>query len=344
MRPALLLIALSLAARLNAADSVLAITSQQLDYYLLQAFYSSTPAQRQSLNHIGIQGQANRNGFLVTAVLENYPAHAAGLNRGDIIVSSNGEPFHEVYSFNPDAQSATTIEPVNRSFSIEVIRDQQSFEVDISPVYENLFDSYRSATLASIQEFSAGNKIIGYVHFWALSRATSDLIAYQELLRTLTNTDGIILDLRNSFGFLDEGQFALFQSNDPQLRITAPAQWLEDWQQSSTRLNLEPYRKPIAVLTNSLTRGAAEILAYELSKPERIETLGDRSAGMIGDFAKAGPRDDLNYRPAMETQIDGFLFEGTGLTPEVEVSYPFTENRRDDPQFEAAVNLLLGII
>ncbi|MCG8416026.1 MAG: S41 family peptidase [Pseudomonadales bacterium] len=344
MRPALLLIALSLACKLIAAESSLNVTAQQLDYYLLQAFYSSTPAQRLPLHHIGVQGQVTANGFLVTAVLENYPAHEAGLNRGDVIVSSNGEPFHEIYSFNPDAQHSATIDPINRSFTLEVIRDQQTFHVDITPVYENLFDSYRSATLASIQEFSAGNKIIGYVHFWALSRATNDLIAYQDLLQALVNTDGIILDLRNSFGFLDKHQFALFQNNDPQLQITAPAQWLEDWQQSSASLDVEPYRKPIAVLTNDYTRGAAEILAHELSRPDRVATLGTRSAGMIGDYSEVEPQGSFNYRPARETQIDGFIFEETGLTPEVEVSYPAAESRRDDPQFEAAVNLLLGII
>ena len=40
---------------------------------------------------IGIQGQKQEAGFLVTSVLEGYPAHRAGLNRGDIITSIDGQ-------------------------------------------------------------------------------------------------------------------------------------------------------------------------------------------------------------------------------------------------------------
>ncbi|MDP6417581.1 MAG: hypothetical protein QGG54_21510, partial [Gammaproteobacteria bacterium] len=56
-----------------------------LDFYLIQAFQARTSTERLPLNHIGVQVQESASGYLVTAVLEGYPAHGAGINRGDII-------------------------------------------------------------------------------------------------------------------------------------------------------------------------------------------------------------------------------------------------------------------
>jgi C-terminal processing protease CtpA/Prc len=76
------------------------LTPTDLDYYLVQAFAASTAEQRHQLNHIGIRVQANAQAYIVTAVLEGYPAHAAGIQRGDRLISVNKQPYHPVTSFN----------------------------------------------------------------------------------------------------------------------------------------------------------------------------------------------------------------------------------------------------
>ena len=85
-------------------------------------------------------------------------------------------------------------------------------------------------------------------------------------------------------------------------------------------------------------------MAYETSKLERIVSLGSATPGLIGSYEQAGDSGVLEYRPANSTRIHGQRFEGIGLQPENVLDWPLSETRRDDPQFEAAVTMLLGII
>ncbi|MCY4264362.1 MAG: S41 family peptidase [Gammaproteobacteria bacterium] len=347
----ILLTALASAAGL-ADESKPTLTSAQLDYYLVQSFHSPTARQRLPLNHIGIQGQQGTDGYVVSAVLEGYPAHSVGLTRGDVILSSDGETFHEVHSFNPSPQQMAIHQPRKQSFALKVRRGDQILSMKVMPVFENLFDSYRSASLSSLQQFSAGNKVIGYVRFWALSRATNDLFAYKDLLQSLAHTDGIVLDLRNSFGFVDQAHFRLFQSGAPQWQLFPTNNSLYGDQKYSAAMHIKPYRRPIVILINESTRSGAELLAYELGKSDRIETLGNKTAGYLGDFLPDSSIQQqvtdatitLYYHPAIQTRVDGLRFEGQGVQPELEINYPTGESRRDDPQFETALTVLLGII
>ena len=52
----------------------------------------------------------------------------------------------------------------------------------------------------------------------------------------------------------------------------------------------------------------------------------------------------MRYLPAREILIDGQKFEDTLLIPQIPVPFPFTQSGRSDPQFESAVDFLLGRI
>jgi len=326
----------SLAQNLSARQ----VNDQSLDFFLVQAFNSKDARSRLALNHIGIQGQNQEAGFLITSVLESYPAHRAGLDRGDLITSMDGQPFDPVSSFNRGA----AFEPELNSRVLSVLRNTDLFEVTVTPVFENLYDSFRSANSASLQQFSAGNKIIGYLHLWGLSRSSHDLILTQLLMQELAQCDGIILDLRDSYGFLDPEHLQVLLSNYAKIDITGASGWLTSITKTASSIASNPYRRPLAILINERTRGGPEILAYEASKLERIVSLGSVTPGRIGSYEQADDSGAFDYRPADSTRIDGQRFEGIGLQPESVLDWPLSETRRDDPQFEAAVTLLLGII
>ena len=323
------------------------ISPDSLDYYLLQAFHVADSQQRIELNHIGIQGRFQNMQFLVTAVPEGYPAHAAGIERGDVILSADGQAFHPIDSFNLERDAAGSFVPATSEHRLSVQRGNSTTEVSLRPVFENLFDSYRSATANSVLEFSAGNKIIGYVRFWALSRTTNDMINYQELIRSLDHCDGIIFDLRNSFGFLDSQHLDLvFNYKQEYFSVSEPASSEFNFALLSPTLDFANYRKPIALLLNEDTRGGPELFAYQLDKLERVVSLGGTSAGQIGTFEiqNGSSIEDIQYSPANNILIDDNVFEGIGIEPEIEVPFPYESTTRGDPQYDAAVNALLGII
>ncbi len=252
-----------------------------LDSYLYQAFSAPLHAQREALYHLGAQGRLQSGGYQLSAVLEGYPAHTAGLRRGDVIVSSNGNDFHPVVSFTSPA-----------SVRLTVNRNGEELELSLSPVRENLFDSYRQAVLHSVQQFSVGNKVIGYIRLWGLSRTSSDIITLRRLLGELQLTDGLILDLRDGFGFTGPEHLAMFRGN----------------------LGDDFYARPMALLINDRTRGGLQSLAQQLVDLERVISIGAATAGE------------------------------TALVPEVFVDHPIDQSIRSDPVYQAAVDVLLGVI
>lgn len=320
-----------------------ALSRDTLEYYLVQAFQAADAVQRMPLNHIGIEAQAAGDGFLVTAALEGYPAHQAGIERGDRILRIDGEPFHPVHSFNAGDSASEAYAPALATRRIEFERMGSALAADITPVFENLYDSYRSATLNSVQRFSLGNKTIGYLRLWGLTRNTADLFTLELLMHEFAGSDGLIVDLRNAYGYLSSvhldlftrasrGYFETSGDSSPHTEIA------EKFPISTAR----PFTKPIVVLINSGTRAGAELLAFELSKMSRITTLGENSLGRIGTYS-AGI-DGLNYIPADNALIDDSRFESTGVTPKQSIPFPFDQGGGNDPQFQASVDILLGII
>lgn len=346
--PALLLLALWIPnlAFSQAPDST-RLESDQLPYYLMQAFHADAAADRTPLNHIGVEIQSTTAGYLVTAVLEGYPAHLAGLNRGDIIQSVDGMPYQPIYSFNEASTGTGNFTENRAAHEVKWLRDDMMFGATLRPVYENLYDSYRSATLNSAQEFPSGNKLIGYVRLWGFSRSTNDLIWFRRLMQEFEDSDGLILDLRNSYGFLATHHLDLF--------FRTRSRFFESTGQFSAQVNLSPlptaksgdyYQHPVVVLINSETRGGAELLAYQLAKLDRVVTLGQASAAMIGDYIEVldSTPTALRYKPATETLIDAKVFEAVGVEPAQLVEYPYAQSGRGDPQYETAVLVLLGLI
>lgn len=323
------------------------LDASALDFYLIQAFQARTSTERLPLNHIGVQVQESVSGYLVTAVLEGYPAHDAGINRGDIIESVDDQSYHPVYSFNEPELAAEEFGADSLEHELVVRRGQNRMDLSLLPVFENLYDSYRTATLNSIQEFSVGNKVIGYIRLWGLSRNSNDLLSLSNIIAQLDHCDGLIIDLRNSFGYLDLQHLDLVFTDRSRYFDMAGASGSLTSLASSIGSNIDdPYRKPIAVLVNADTRGGPELFAYQLNKLGRVTTLGTASAGQLGDYRMESTDSTpvLHYQPANELLIDALPFEGRGLVPDTRVEYPYQQTTRGDPQYEAAVNALMGTI
>ena len=310
-----------------------------LEQLLVQSFHANINAKRVVLNHIGIEAVEVSNGYLVTAVLEGYPAHAVDIRRGDIIKKADGDPFHPIESFNSERDTNGNFLPEREEHILVLSRANDSMELSVIPVFENLYNSYRSATANSVLQFSAGNKTIGYIRFWALSRATADIINYRALLRELSGTDGIIFDFRNSLGFLDPQHLDLvFPTRDNYFTSALENKCYKRFAEISPASETTPYRKPIAVLLNRDTRGGTELFAYQLNKLQRVITLGEATRGEIGEYLF----EDLSN--GEEFYIDGQPFRDSAIIPEQLIPFPYENTERGDPQFDAAINALLGII
>jgi len=329
---------------LGAQDS---LTPADLAFYRLQAFSAAPGERRLPLNHIGIAGRAEDDGFRVSAVLDDYPAHRAGILRGDLLLSADGAPFHPVFAFNARERAPNGFEARRRGVDITLQRNGNRETVTVTPVFENLFDSYRSASIASVQQFPSGNKTVGYLRLWGLSRATADLLVYQQLLGELARSDGIILDLRDAGGYFSLQQLDLiYRGRADLLRSGAPPHWQTGIPDPGWPLTTEPYRNPVVILINDGTETGAELLAHQLGKRSNVIVVGSRSAGRLGHYRRVEGGDGplLVYEPATGIQFDGLEREGIGFAPERDVAYLRERQGRIDPQFQTAFDILMGVI
>ena len=287
-----------------------------LQGYFAQALTARNPIDRIALNHIGVQIQQQNGDYYIAAVLDGYPAQKAGLERGDIIRRVNGNNYHPIKAFNSLNSTANTEHNLyierSQEYRIEAERDGKIITVNCTPVYENLFDAYRSASEASVQQLPAGNKVIAYVHFWTLSKSTHDLLHFHNIMDRIAQSDGLVLDLRSSQGYLSlqhvDAFFPSRSSYNPKL-TSRFSQSAPDTHNTGSRHRY--YGKPIAVLHNQATRGEIEHLIQQLATLDRVVTIGTNTS-------------DLN------------------LPPQILIPYPLTQHSPSDPHFEAALSALLG--
>ncbi len=291
-----------------------------LDEWLAWTLTEKRVERHLALRHIGIAATRRDDRHFISAVLDGSPAFAAGLRRGEELLSVDGAPYQPIRSFNPTVSDAA---PRSR-FQLRIASGGSERDVSIVPVFANLFDSYRGAVAASARQFSMGNKVVGYVRLWGISRNANDLVSLRKVVAELGNTSSLMLDLRNAAGHLAAEHLALFMpENAAALAGGEPATAFSPEEGDGAQL-LHPhpglfpfapgdyYSNPIAVIIDQTTAGPAELFARRLAALERVTSVGGAAAG--------------------------------GLEPELPVAWPPASDLTGDPQFEAALALLAGLL
>jgi len=92
---------------------------------------SLTPVmdEKEGLGSVGWEGQ---NEIQVASVNDGYPAAAAGLKKGDLLVKVNGIPIHSHYTL-PEVIRRSEGKPA----TIEYVRDGAHHVVTMAPIYRN---------------------------------------------------------------------------------------------------------------------------------------------------------------------------------------------------------------
>lgn len=339
-----LVFALALPLALQAAEyeatSPQSVANDSQEFQLLQAFHT---ANRRAIKHLGVIAQQDERGYRVLAVLDGFPAQQAGLRRGDLLLSIDGEPYHPVRSLNPQTP-ANPSPPPTREVELEYERNGNIMTAAIFPSHGNLFDAYRTATLASAQQFSNGNKLIGYLKLWSLDRSSDGVNSFNHLLDSLSHCDGLILDVRDSYGFINADHLDRFFSSRNSF-FALEGRNADLWQsRQAPPLSLREYGRAMVVIQNGGTRGGMELFAYQLAKLQRVTSVGENTAGKAGQVSYNSADNSLTYRPKPEILIDGQQLEASGVVVEVHVPYPADESLAVDPQLDAALLALMNII
>lgn len=306
--------------------------NQSIDFYMFRSMFLTRDITLPKVDHIGTQYIIIDNHFVVSEVLDGSPAAIAGIRRGDILLKANGKPFHPYHSFNPDGTN----------IQLTLLRNQKNLSLLIDAINENPNYSFYKAMLQSKRTYKIKGRKVGYIHLWSGTHKNI-LSMFKKIIDTeFHDNDGIILDLRGGFGgawydyldpfFPDRKNFFEYTSIDREGKSVL--------HKPEFKTNESYFSGPMVVLINEGVRSGKEALAYQFKKSDRATLIGTKTKGAFsvgrGIFNKEKQPYFL-YLATAELLLDGNKIEGVGISPNIQVSYPFQQTTATDPQLEAAL-------
>jgi carboxyl-terminal processing protease len=315
-------------------------TAEDPAYYQLADIFAGTlehrgldrvfPRGDVSYPGIGVFTESDsQNRTFVTGVIEGAPAHAAGIQLGDEIVSVADRPFRPVDSFRGTIGQAVSLQIRRTSGAMPIA-------VSASPAAIHPNEMFLRGLQASARVIPSGAAKIGYVHVWSyasrrIQSALEDLISDGPL----KDADALVWDLRGGWGGAQPQYLDLFNPRAPTMRITD--------RNGATALVGVKWRKPVAMLINEGTRSGKEVLAFGFKEHRLGELIGHRTEGaVLAATAFLIGEDGLLLLAVEDVLVDGQRLEGVGVSPTIEVPFDSRYAAGSDPQLARAVQVLAG--
>ena len=306
--------------------------NHSIDFYMFRSMFLTQDITLPKVNHIGTQYTIIDNHFVVREVLDGYPAAIAGIRRGDILLESNGKPFHPYHSFNP----------YEENIQLKLLRNQKILTMLVDAISENPNYSFYKAMLQSKRTYKIKGRKVGYIHLWSGTHKNILSMFKKIIENEFHDNDGIILDLRGGFGgawydYLDP----FFPDRNNFFEYT----WIDREGKSALhkpefKTNTSYFSRPMVVLINEGVRSGKEALAYQFKKSNRATLIGTKTKGAFsvgrGIFNKEKQPYFL-FLATAELLLDGNKIEGLGISPNIHIPYPLQQNTATDPQLEAAL-------
>lgn len=286
------------------------LTRSDQGFYALGAL---TPgSEPEKMPHVGAWFVKADDGYAVKMVMEGMAAAEAGLRRGDVVESVNGEPFSPVDALMP---------LIGEEAEFIVRRGDETLNVTMEVDDAEGMDMFLRATRNSRRIIEHEGKTFAYIHLWTMAtdrfrRAVSSFVYGRAV-----QTDGFILDLRDGFGGRPERYADPFFR--PEMKI--------EWDFGGVVVpQYFGYQRPLVVLINDGSRSAKEVLAYILKKSGRATVIGQKTGGrvlgtspmMLGDWA-------ILEIPRVDLAVDGVRLEGVGVEPDFWVFEEFGPDGED---------------
>ena len=270
----------------------------------------------------------------VVSPIAGTPAAEAGIRAGDKILEIDGQPTSGMSL----AEAVLKIRgPEGTAVTLLILHQGETTPVEIEIVRERI--KLQSVYLEMLPDN------IAHIRITYFSERT-----HEELVTALNDTliEGIILDLRGNPGgslqavvdvageFLDGG-IVLYEADD-EGNIT------KEWPASPEGLATD---LPLAVLVDVGSASGSEVLAGALQDRERAKLIGTTTygKGSVCTLQVLSDGSALYITTARWLTPNGYLIEGKGLTPDIEVA--MTEEDIEsgrDPQLEGAIEYIEGAL
>jgi carboxyl-terminal processing protease len=315
-------------------------TAVEPEYYFLYGIFSTGPlaevAQRRfpegkvQFDSLGLFTRRVDGKWFVSGVLDGSPAAAAGIHRGNEIVSLNGQPFQPVRPLQGLAAKGESVR-----LEVQVTAEPNSRRtLELKPVTLYPNDAMLAGMEQSMRVIDHRGKKIAYVHVWSYAGKQYYERLVKELLQgSFDQADALVLDIRDGWGGASPEYLNIFNQRVPQLTSFG-----RDQQESFYKTQ---WRKPVALLTNGGSRSGKEVLAYGFRKYGIGPVVGERTGGAVSaGTAIPISENSLLYLCVSGVRVDGEVLEGVGVAPDHEVIWPLPYASAEDPQLQKALDLM----
>lgn len=270
---------------------------------------------------IGVQIERRNDQVVVVAPIAGTPGERAGILRGDVVLSVEGE-----------SMLGKTLNEV-----VERMRGKPGTEVQVAFGREGVEDPIELTIVREVIRVQSVTDVhlldsgIGYVRIVQFSEPTAAemLEALQRLLAD--GARGLIIDVRNNpGGLLTSAADVLepFYANGD-LMVYTQGRRAEDREELRSKNTQEPIDLPMAVLINSGSASAAEILAGSLKDTHKAVIVGERSfgKGSVQTLFRLNAGEALRLTTARYYTPGGETIHERGVLPDVEVIMTPDEDR-----------------
>ncbi len=318
---------------------------------------------------------------IVSFLLEDGPADAAGISLGDEIVAINDEPIDDWVEAAVAYSAPFSTDHVER---LQKLRYAVRFEADseVTVTYINEDEEEETVELDSVPEFASFNQSSffsgqtgfelpveweildnGYVMVTITGFLDNQLLTIQlweRLMQNLNDNEvpGIVIDMRQNsggFGFTADQMAAYFFEEE---FVTGNTEKFDDEaeefiikEEDADRFILPDeslrYDGEIVVLVGPACASACEFFSYNLTIDNRATIVGQYpTAGLGGSVTelRMPEGEQIRYTAGRAVDADGEIhIEGIGVVPDILV--PVTEDTlfaEEDVILEAALDVLEG--
>ncbi|MCC6414757.1 MAG: S41 family peptidase [Opitutaceae bacterium] len=263
---------------------------------------------------IGVQVEQRDGKIVIIAPIAGTPGDRAGLLRGDEIISVDGRGVGDKAPMT-DAIDRLRGKPGTR-VRVGLRRPGTGRDFEVSLVREKI-------AMESVRESRLLGDGIGYIQLVDFSARTGEqfLTAVDALIEQ--GAHSLILDLRNNPGGLLEAAVAVaepfFQTGE--LVVYTEGRDPADREELRAGMTGEPWALPLAVLINSGTASAAEIVTGALKDTRRAVIVGERSfgKGSVQTLFKLRNGEGMRITTARYYTPKGVSIHRHGIEPDVEL-------------------------
>ena len=272
---------------------------------------------------IGVEVEVRSDRFIVISPIAGSPSARAGMMRGDEIVSIDQKVLDR--SSSMDQVVDLLHGKPHTHVKVGLFRPSARKHIDLDIEREVI-------KVESVKGARVIDSSVGYVQVTEFSEHTGEQFddAVDQLLKK--GITSLVIDLRDNPGGLLDAAVDVAEPffRKGELIVYTQGRKPEDKEEFKAEAEGDPLTLPVAILINSGTASAAEIVTGALKDTHRAVIVGERSfgKGSVQSIFKLKDGEGLRLTTAHYYTPSGYTIHGHGITPQVEVVMTVGEDEK----------------